>query len=50
MRCLAILALLAVVGCSKSRSTEQPEPVELKRKFFDDTNDPAKKRAVPQPK
>lgn len=50
MRCLLIIAVAALAGCSKSPSPAQPEPVRLDRKFFDDKGDPAKQRPMPKPK
>jgi hypothetical protein len=50
MRFLLFLSATAILGCSKPPSTAQPEPVQLNRKFFDDSGDPGKGRRVPQPK
>ncbi len=49
MRDLILVCLVLASGCSKSRTTEQPVPVQLKRKFFDDEAEPAKRRVLPNP-
>ena len=48
-RCLLMTFTIVAVGCGKPPSTEQPEPVQLERKFFENTNDPGKVRKVPNP-